>query len=343
MTSSSKESLGISRYDERGCRKDARNLKSQEVLSSRQPKATEHSRNVASKWNVKGVFVKPKGSESAVIDVKKENEECASRDITNKIQEKELGKNGNIIREKNGKVAFEKRSPQFATAFQEISNETSDVRTMGNELETAKIEPEVAGNGSEKGTVGNNAKKFVRVVKSRLILPVSFQQQTRRGKRKESESSHGREGRCVDNESTVEENIEEKTATGPNEEENAETGANVTPLSAGKLQQLIREKVLGQSQTNNKRTNQKTVLLTDYLRTLEKHMGTEDSVPESVESNSPDFSETPFMAVGKKFGSEDEQREGIPTTMQRRLEMLQQQIVRLPANFTLLDDDLVED
>ena len=284
--------------------------------------------------------MKPKGSKSAVIDVKKENEECASRDILKKIQERELGKNGDIIREKNGKEAFEKRSPEFATAFQEISNETSDVRTMGNELETAKIEPEAAGNGSEKGTVGNNAKKFVRVVKSRLILPIRLQQQTRRGKRKESESSHGREGRCVDNESTVEENREEKTATGPNEEENAETSANVTPLSAGKLQQLIREKVLGQSQTNSKRTNQKTVLLTDYLHTLEKHMGTADSVPES---NSPDFSETPFMAVGKKFGSEDEQREGIPTTMQRRLEMLQQQIVRLPANFTLLDGDLVED
>ena len=281
--------------------------------------------------------MKPKGSESAVIDVKKENEECASRDITNKIQERGLEKNGDIIHEKNGKEAFEKRSPEFATAFQGISDEASDVKTIGNELETAKVEPEAAGNGSEKGTVGNNAKKFVRVVKSRLILPIRLQQQTRRGKRKESESSHGREGRCGDKESTVEENIEEKTATGTNEEENFETSANVTPLSAGKLQQLIREKVLSQSQTNSKRTNQKTMMLSDYLRTLQKHMGITESV---AESNSPDFSETPFMAVGK---NEDEQSQRIPTTMQRRLEMLQQQIVRLPTNFTLLDGDLVED
>ena len=175
------------------------------------------------------------------------------------------------------------------------------------------------------------------MVKSRLILPIRLQQQTRRGKRKESESSHGREGRRVDKESTVEENIEEKTATGTHEEENVETSANVTPLSAGKLQQLIREKVLSQSQTNSKRTNQKTMMLSDYLRTLQKHMGTAESV---AESNSPDFSETPFMAVGK---NEDEQRERLSTTMQRRLEMLQQQIVRLPANFKLLDGDLVED
>ena len=329
MSLSSKESLGISWYDERGCRKDARNLGNQEIMSSRRVKAMEHSRNALSKWNVKGALVKPKGCESTVIEVKKESKECASRDVTSKIQEKELEKSGDIIQERNRKEAFEKRSPKFVTAL-EFSDEASEVRT-------AKAEPEAACYALENVTVENNAKRFVRVVKNRLILPIRLQQQTRRRKRKESDSSHGHERRCVDNESALEENIEEKTAMGAIEEENVETNANITPLSAGKLQQLIREKVLSQSQTSSKRgTNQKTAILNDYLGTLAKHMGTADGIPES---NSPDFSKTPFMAAGKKH----EQRGGIPTTMQRRLEMLRQQIARLPASYTLLDGDLVED
>jgi len=68
-------------------------------------------------------------------------------------------------------------------------------------------------------------------------------------------------------------------------------------------------------------------------------MGIKDEV---LESNSPDFSGTPFIAAEKRSRYEDEQdRE--PRAVDRRLEILQRQIVRLPGSFTLLDSDLLED
>ncbi|KAJ7383186.1 hypothetical protein OS493_030342 [Desmophyllum pertusum] len=155
------------------------------------------------------------------------------------------------------------------------------------------------------------------------------------------QASHRSDRYIQDIESVMKENTKEITTMIPNEEYTAVVDEEKpNPLSAGKLQQLIREKVLSQSQKSNKRANKKTVLLADYVRTLQKHMGIKDVGPE-LESKSPDFSETPFIAAGKRFGCEDDGEE--PRAVDRSLEMLQRQIVRLPANFTLLDGDLVDD
>lgn len=70
-----------------------------------------------------------------------------------------------------------------------------------------------------------------------------------------------------------------------------------------------------------------------------KNIGIKDEV---LENNSPDFSETPFITAEKRVECEDEQGKE-PREVDRRLEILQRQIVRLPTSFKLLDSDLNED
>lgn len=238
----------------------------------------------------------------------------------------------------NGKETFEKISGELE-AVEETSGEVNHVKSRENGHEFATFSSEETAHSSSEARSGNEAKKLVRAIKNRVILPFRLQRQTRRGNRTDLQASNRSDRYIKDIESVMKENIQEQTIMVPNEEHDAVVEENPNPLSAGKLQQLIRENVLSQSQKSNKRANQKTVLLADYVRTLQKHMGIKDDVPEN---NSPDFSETPFIAAEKRFGSEDEQ-EKEPRAVDRRLEMMQQQIVRLPASFELLDGDLIED
>lgn len=226
-------------------------------------------------------------------------------------------------------------------AVEKISYEVNDMKTRESGQEFAKLIAERIANSSGKALGENGAKKWVCAVKNKVFLPLRFRRQTiaRRGNRTNLQTSDRRYSCIKDSDSATKENMKGKTIMVPNEEHNAVVEHKPNPLSAGKLQKLIREEVLSQSQKSDKRADKKTVLLADYMRTLQKHMGIKDEIPES---NSPDFSETPFIGAEKRFGCEDEQdRE--PRAVDRRLETLQRQIVRLPASFTLLDSDLVQD
>lgn len=324
MSLSSKDSVCLSSYTGGRYRQDTTNRWIRGATALRQAKLTEYPKSVPERRKVKRAFVGPKGKSAAL--------EKSRSDGANKTQDKDELETLSRQVKGNRKETSDKTSGDFVSAVKETFNETNDVKTRGNDLETTKVAAEAIGHASATATAGrHNTKTFVQTVKNILILPIRLQQQMRRGKRKELKGTHSRERSFTDSKSFVKENMKEKTNIEVNEEENINTKENVTPLSAGKLQQLIRENVLSQSQTNSKRANKKTVLLADYVRTLQNHMGANTyMVPES---NSPDFSETPFIAGGKKLGSEEEQGEEVQTAMQRRLEMLQQQIVRLPANF----------
>lgn len=240
----------------------------------------------------------------------------------------------------NRKGTFEKISARI-DAVEETSDEVNDTKTRGNGHEFARVTSEKTPNSSGKAFGENGAKRWVCAVKNKVLLPLRFRPQTtaRRGNRTDLQASDRRDSYVKDSDSITKANIREKTLMPPTEEHNAMVEEKPSSLSAGKLQKLIREKVLSQSQKSNKRANKKSVLLADYMCTLQKHMGIKDEV---LESNSPDFRGTPFIAAEKRSRYEDKQdRE--PRAVDRRLEILQRQIVRLPGSFTLLDSDLLED
>ena len=237
----------------------------------------------------------------------------------------------------NQKGTFERISARI-DAVEEIFDEVNDTKTRGNGHEFARVTSEKTPN-TNFGE--NGAKKWVCAVKSKVLLPLKFRRQmtVRRGNGTDLQASDHRNSYVKDCDSITKANIKENTSMPSTEEHKAVVEEKPSPLSAGKLQKLIREKVLSQSQKSSKRPNKKSVVLADYMRTLQKHMGIKDEVQES---NSPDFSETPFIEAEKRFGCEDEQdRE--PRAVDRRLEILQRQIVRLPASLTLQDTDFLED
>ena len=240
----------------------------------------------------------------------------------------------------NRKGTFEKISAPVETV-EETSDEVNDTKTRGNGHEFARVTSEKTPNSSGKGSGENGTKKWVCAVKNKVLLPLKFRRQTtaRRRNKTDLQASDHRHSDVQDSNSIAKANIMTKILMPPAEEYIAVVEEKPSPLSAGKLQKLIREKVLSQSQRSNKRSNNKSVLLADYMRTLQKHMGIRDKVQES---NSPDFSETPFIEAEKRFGCEGE-RDREPRAVDRRLEILQRQIVRLPESLTLQDTDLLED
>ena len=237
----------------------------------------------------------------------------------------------------NRKDAFEKTAGELVA--EKTSGEVNSLETAENGQESEKFSSGKISHSSGDALTGNDSKRLVRAIKNKVILPFRLQRQTRLAKRTDLQASKRSDRYIKDSDSATNEKVNEKTTMVPNEEHNAEVEEKLIPLSAGKLQKLIREKVLSQSQKSKKQTNHKTFLLADYVRTLQKHMGIKDDAPES---NSPDFSETPFIAAEKRFGCEDEE-EKEPREVDRRLEIMQRQLVRLPASFNLLDGDLVED
>lgn len=240
----------------------------------------------------------------------------------------------------NRKGTFEKISARI-DALEEISDEVNDIKTRENVQEFPTVTSEKTATSSGEASGANGAKNWVCTVKNKVLMPLRFPHETlaRRGPSVDLQASDRRHSYVKDSDSITKANIREKTSVLATEEHNAAVEEKPNPLSAGKLQNLIREKVLSQSQKSKKRTNKKSALLADYMRTLQKHMGFKDEV---IESNSPDFSETPFIVAEKRFGWEDEQGKE-PRAVDRRLEILQRQIVRLPASFPLLDSDLIED
>lgn len=240
----------------------------------------------------------------------------------------------------NRKGTFQKISPRI-DALEEISDEVNNIKTRENVQEFATVTSEKTATSSGEASGENGAKNWVCTVKNKVLLPLRFPQETlaRRVPNTDLQASYRRHSYVKDSDSITKANRREKTSVLATEEHNAAVEEKPNPLSAGKLQKLIREKVLSQSQQRNKRANKKSVLLADYMRTLQKHMGIKDEV---LENNSPDFSETPFITAEKRFGCEDEQGKE-PREVDRRLEILQRQIVRLPTSFKLLDSDLNED
>ena len=244
--------------------------------------------------------------------------------------------------EENRKGTFEKISARI-DALEEISDEVNDIKTRENVQEFATVTSEKTATSSGEASGENGAKIWACTVKNKILLPLRFRQETlaRRGSNTDLQASDRdrRHSYVKDSDSITKANRREETSVLATEEHNAAVEEKPNPLSAGKLQKLIREKVLSQSQKSIKRTNKKSALLADCMRTLQKHMGFKDEV---LESSSPDFSETPFIAAEKKFWCEDEQGKE-PRSVDRRLEILQRPIVRLPASLTLLDRDLIED
>ena len=246
------------------------------------------------------------------------------------------------VLKENRKGTFEKASAQI-DAVEEISDEVNDTKTRGNGHEFARVTSEKTQTSTGKVFGENGAKKWVCAVKNKVLVPLKFRRQAtaRRGRnRTDLKASDHMHSYVEVSDKVTEANIKEKTLMPPTEEHNAVVDEEKpSPLSAGKFQKLIREKVLSQSQKSSRRANKKSVLLVDYMRTLQKHTGIRDEV---LESSSPDFSETPFIEAEKRFGCADEQdRE--PRAVDRRLEILQRQIVRLPASFTLQEADFLED
>lgn len=320
------------------------NVSNRKVVPSMQAKAEEVSSIIPkqTRKNVKRRLAVPR-VKNVVLEV---GDSDYKDSFTNNSEKEELehSKGPKVLPceelKENRKGTFEKISAGI-DAVEKISYEVNDMKTRESGQEFAKLTAERIANSSSKALGENSAKKWVCAVKNKVLLPLRFRRQTiaRRGNRTNLQTSDRRHSYIKDSDSATKENMKGKTIMVPNEEHNAVVEQKPDPLSAGKLQKLIREKVLSQSQKSDRRANKKTVLLADYMRTLQKHMGIKDVIPES---NSPDFSETPFIAAEKRFGCEDEQyRE--PRAVDRRLETLQRQIVRLPASFTLLDSDLVED
>lgn len=329
------------------CKVSLPNVSSHEVVPAMQAKPKEVSGIVPklTRNNAQRKLTVPRGN-NAILHVKKNDYRCFQRQesFTNDSERGELehSKDNTVLPcdelNENRKEIFQTISGEVV-AVAETSGDLNDIKTRENDQEYSKISLEKTAHSSGEKREGNETKKFVRAIKNRVILPFRLQRQTRRGNRTALQASNRSDRYIKDIDSVMKENIRETTIMIPNEEHNATVEENPNPLSAGKLQQLIREKVLSQSQMSNKRANTNTVLLADYVRTLQKHMGMKDEVPET---NSPDFSETPFIAAEKRFGCEDEQ-EKEPRAVDRRLEIMQQQIVRLPSSFNLLDSDLVED
>ena len=328
------------------CKVSLPNVSSHELVAPMQAKPKEVSGIVPklTRNNAQRKLAVSRGN-NAIIDVKKNDYRCSQRQESftddNERGELEHSKDNTVLSceelNENQKETFQTISGEVV-AVAETSGELNDIKTRENDQVCPKLSLEKTVHSSGETRGGNETEKLVRAIKNRVILPFRLQRQTRRGNRTALQASNRSDRYIKDIDSVMKENIRETTIVIPNEEHNAMVEEKPDPLSAGKLQQLIREKVLSQSQKSNKPANEKTVLLADYVRTLQKHMGIKYEVPES---NSPDFSETPFIAAEKRFGCEDEQ-EKEARAVDRRLEIMQQQIVRLPTSFNLLDSDLVE-
>ncbi|CAH3031859.1 unnamed protein product [Pocillopora meandrina] len=231
------------------------------------------------------------------------------------------------------KDVFDGEIPVDFVAVEETSSVAQNTKTKNDlQRKADQVVEDREGITSTK----NNSTKMVRTVRNKIIPLVKIQRQITPAVRKDQNDFY------IDS-VMKENNVTGNQAISELKEVSDEVDGEKShiPLSTGKLQQLIRENVLGQSQKSSKRANKKTVLLTDYVRTLQKHMGIKALGPE-IASNSPDFSATPFIPAGKRFGCDDEYGEE-PSLLERRLKILQKQIIRLPATFTLIDGDLVED
>ena len=332
MSMSFQRSSVLSTKDRKQYRKDFRHVKNQEVFPSQKPVARKGSSGITRRRNVQGAFVGPKGNNVTLHD--RYCTSCLGESM--KKGELEVLSDYEVVAyhdlEEDRKVALGKTSQGFTTLEKKFDESKSDKK---NHSEIAKKEFETKGSSSGVSGTGNKKRNFMQAVTNRVILPIRLRKQTSRLNKRGDLVAHRECSFTVGEDVLKEEKFMEK-----NEENDVYKTEKVTPLSAGKLQKLIREKVLSQSQAKSTNVNPKTVVLADYVRTLQMHMGITDSVVS--ESKSPDFSATPFIATARKFGSEDG-KEDPPTAMQRRLEMLREQLVRLPSTFTLLDGDLVED
>ena len=331
MRMSFQRSSVLSTKDRKQYRKDFRHVKNQEVFPSQKLIARKGSSGITRRRNVQGAFLDPKGNNATLHD--RYCTSCLGESL--KKGELEVLADYEVVAyhdlEEDRKVALGKTSQGFTPVEKKFDESKKDKK---NNSEIAKKEFETK--GSSSGVLGTGDKKRnFQAVTNRVILPIRLQKQTSRLNKRGDLLAHRERSFTVGEDVLKEEKFMEK-----NEENDVYKTEKVTPLSAGKLQKLIREKVLSQSQAKSTKANPKTVVLADYVRTLQMHMGITDSVV--PESKSPDFSATPFIATARKFGSEDG-KEDPPTAMQRRLQMLQEQLVRLPSTFTLLDGDLVED
>ena len=332
MSMSFQRSSVLSTKDRNEYRKDFRHVKNQEVFPSQKPIARKGSSAITRRRNIQGAFVGLKGNNATLHD--RYCTSCSGESL--KKGELEVLSDYEVVAyhdlEEDKKVALGKTSQGFTTVEKKFDESKCDKK---NKSEIAKKEFETKGSSSGVLGTGDKKRNFIQAVTNRVILPIRLQKQTSRLNKRGDLVAHGERSFTVGEDVLKEEKFMEK-----NEENGVYKTEKVTPLSAGKLQKLIREKVLSQSQAKSTKANPKTVVLADYVRTLQMHMGITDSVV--PESKSPDFSATPFIATARKFGSEDG-KEDPSTAMQRRLEMLQEQLVRLPSTFTLLDGDLVED
>ena len=335
MSMSDQRSSVLSKRDRKRYRKDFPHVKNQEVFPPRKPIAITGSSGITRRRSVQGALVGPKGNNTELQD--RYRTACLGESLEKEelgvLSEKELVTDHDL--EYDRKVVLGKTSQGFTTVEKKSDESNSEVQPKENNFETAKKEFETKGSSSGVLGGGNKKRNFIQAVRNRVILPIRLQKQTSRLNKRSDLVAHRERSFTFGEDVLKEDKFMEQ-----NEENDVYKTAKVTPLSAGKLQKLIREKVLSQSQAKSTKANPKTVVLADYLRTLQMHMGITDSVV--PESKSPDFSATPFIATARKFGSEDG-KEDPPTAMQRRLQMLQEQLVRLPSTFTLLDGDLVED
>jgi len=159
-------------------------------------------------------------------------------------------------------------------AVEEISSVVNDTKTRENTSENTP-------NSSGKAFGKNGAKKWVFAVKNKVLLPLRFRRQTtaRRGNRTDLQASDHSHNYVKDSDSIfINGNRKEISLMPPSEEHNALVEEKPSPLSAGKLQKLIRKKIHSQSQKSNKRANEKSVLLADYMRTFQKHVGVKDEL-----------------------------------------------------------------
>ena len=335
MSMSDQRSSVLSKRDRKRYRKDFPHVKNQEVFPSQKPIAITGSSGITRRRSVQGAFVGPKGNNTELQD--RYRTACLGQSLEKEelevLSDKELVTYHDL--EYDRKVVLGKTSQGFTTLEKKSDESNSEVQPKENNFETAKKEFETKGSSSGVLGGGNKKRNFIQAVRNRVILPIRLQKQTSRLNKRSDFVAH-----CERSFTFGEDVLKEDKFMEQNEENDVYKTAKVTPLSAGKLQKLIRENVLSQSQAKSTKANPKTVVLADYVRTLQMYMGITDSV--FPESKSPDFSATPFIATARKFGGEDG-REDPPTGMQRRLEMLQEQLVRLPSTFTLLDGDLVED
>lgn len=132
----------------------------QDTVSFRQEKVTEHFKNIPSRRNVKGAFVNPKGSESVILEIKR--------------GQKKLEQISKPVQEERGKEAFERKSDELV--IEEITDDTNEVKREGSK--TVNTDSEIT---LDTAFVGSNAKRFVRVVKNKLIPPIRFRRRTKHG------------------------------------------------------------------------------------------------------------------------------------------------------------------